>query len=150
MLTMTYTHILRTKQRGVGLVEVLVAVLVIAFGMLGIVGLQMFSLRSNQSSMERGLAVVQTHSIVDAMRADRTSASNDLFDIASTATPSGTTFAAVALTEWRANLVTALGDGATGSVSCNGMRCTITVIWNDSRAGGDTATTHSVVTEVQL
>ena len=44
----------RHSQRGVGLIEVLIAVLVLSFGMLGMVGLQTWSLRNNQSALERG------------------------------------------------------------------------------------------------
>lgn len=146
------THPLQTfgtHQRGVGLVEVLVAVLVVAFGMLGMVSLQLFTLRNNQSSLERGMAVAQSHSIIDAMHADRTNAINDLFDIGlGDAAPTGTTFREVALASWRADLVAALGAGATGAVNCNGSLCTVTIRWDDARAGGSDS--HTVTTEVQL
>ncbi len=61
-------------QRGVGLIEVLISLLVLSIGMLGLAGLQLFSLRNNQGAMERSMAVVETHSIADAMRADRVNA----------------------------------------------------------------------------
>jgi type IV pilus assembly protein PilV len=138
------------KQSGVGLIEVLVAVLVLSFGMLGLVGLQLWSLRNNQSALERSMAVMQSHSIVDAMRADRVNAMDHKFDIAIDASvPAGTDFAKTALTSWRANLREALGPNATGAVACDGPRCLITVRWNDERAaeGNDQ---QEVVTEVQL
>ena len=47
--------------RGVGLIEVLIAVLVMGIGMLGIAALQATSLRNSQSSLERGNAVIQTY-----------------------------------------------------------------------------------------
>src|SRR5690606_33858548 len=94
---------LRHCQRGVGLIEVLIAVLVLSFGMLGLVGLQTWSLRNNQSALERGMATVQTHSIADAMRADRVNAANGGFDIAIDATtPTGTSFRDRAIAQWRA------------------------------------------------
>lgn len=141
---------LRTRgQRGVGLVEVLIAVLVLCFGMLGIVGLQLVTLKNNQSSMERGVAVIQTHSIVDAMRADRANAMTGTFNIAfDAAVPSGTTFAIAALNSWRANLIALLGPDATGSIACNGADCTIRVRWNDSLAGGSDQ--QVIETRVQL
>ncbi len=139
----------KSKQSGVGLIEVLIAVLVLCFGMLGLAGLQLFSLRSNQSAHERGMAVVQTHSIVDAMRADRTAASNGAFNIGiDAAAPTGTSFANVSVSAWRANIVATLGDGASGSIACNGTLCTISVRWDDSRAGGSNA--QVVSTQVQL
>src|SRR5690242_5468841 len=96
----------RRAQRGVGMIEVLVAVVVLAIGLLGLAGLQIRSLRDNQSASARGIAVVQTHSILDAMRADRQNATNNVFNIAlDDATPTtGTTFHEKAITAWRTNL----------------------------------------------
>lgn len=122
-------------QRGVGLIEVLIALLVLSFGMLGLAGLQMWSLRYNQSAMERGMAVVQTYTIVDAMRADRVAALGHAFDIGfDTPAPTGASFPARSLRAWRASLQAAIGAGATGSVSCDGEVCTIGVRWIDTRA----------------
>ena len=69
------------KQRGVGLIEILVAVLVLSIGLLGLAGLQLRTLRNNQSALERGIAVVETHALADALRADRTNARNGLFNL---------------------------------------------------------------------
>lgn len=138
-------------QRGVGIVEILVAVLVLSIGLLGLAGLQMRTLRNNESSLERGVAVFETHAIVDAMRADRSNAINNLYNItlAAAAPSTGTTFREKAITAWRGNLLSSLGPGATGSVACNGALCTIVVQWDDSRVNGGT-TTYNVTTQVQL
>lgn len=147
------------KQRGVGLVEVLIAVLVLSIGLLGLAGLQLRTLRNNQSSLERGLAVTQIHFIVDAMRADHANA----IEVATSynitlaaANPSGTTFRQVAVRRWRENLTAALGAGATGSINCTGALCTVVVQWNDQRgsqgsvAERTAAATYQVTTQVQL
>lgn len=140
-------------QRGVGLIEVLIAVLVLSFGMLGLVGLQTLSLRNNQSALERGMATVQTHSIADAMRADRLAVLAGDYDIAiDDETPTGTTYRDVAIRTWRNALAQALNPTANGAIDCGAVAdsiCTITVQWNDSRAGGGSAT-QQVVTEVEL
>jgi len=137
-------------QRGVGIVEILVAVLVLSIGLLGLAGLQMRTLRNSESALERGVAVFETHAIVDAMRADRTNAIANAYNIAlATAAPTGTTFRERALAAWRSNLTESLGSGATGSVSCNGPLCTIVVRWDDSRVNGG-STTYDVTTQVQL
>jgi type IV pilus assembly protein PilV len=147
------------SQRGVGLIEVLIALLVLSFGMLGMAGLQMWSLKYNQSAMERGMAVVETHSIVDAMRADRAAALANEFDIILDAQPSsGNTFAQMSVRTWRQSLEDALGPGATGSVDCEGARCEIQVSWIDTRAtnverdadGNLPEKLQTVVTWVQL
>ena len=75
----------RHGQRGVGIIEILVAVLVLSIGLLGLAGLQMRTLRDNESALERGVAVFETHAIADAMRADRVNAIDHSFDIALTA-----------------------------------------------------------------
>lgn len=138
------------RQHGVGLIEVLVAVVILAIGLLGLAGLQMHTLRDNESAYERGMAVIETHSIVDAMRADRTNAINGQFNLALTAPkPTGTSFAQAALASWRDNLTTMLGSTASGAVACNGSDCTITVSWDDSRGSGGSQT-FSINTEVQL
>ena len=140
----------RRKQSGVGLIEVLVAVVVLSIGMLGLAGLQLRNLRNNESALERGMAVVETHSVVDAMRADRTNAINSQFNIAlDDPAPTGTTFADVAVAAWRGNLTAVLGPDATGAVACNGSACTITVRWNDSR-GSAGSNALSIQTQVQL
>ncbi len=136
-------------QAGVGLIEVLIAVLVLCFGMLGLIALQLTTLKQNQSALERGLAVVQSHSIIDAMRADRNNALSGGFNIALDAEPGGnSTFADTAIAAWRSDLQELFGDDSTGAISCDGARCTITVQWNDSLAGG--SETETISTEVQL
>lgn len=135
-------------QRGVGLVEVLIAMLILSIGMLGLAGLQMRTLRNNQSALERGVAVVETHAIADAIRTNRNQA--NAFNIGiDDAVPTGTTFAQKVLSNWRNNLVASLGEGATGAVACNGAECTITIRWNDSRGSGGLEE-QTVVTQVYL
>jgi type IV pilus assembly protein PilV len=154
-----FTHVapgLR-RQRGVGIVEILVAVLVLSIGLLGLAGLQMRTMRNNQSALERGVAVMETHAIVDAMRADRASATTTpyAYNIGLDDTPAadGTTFAAQVVERWRESLIAMLGDEATGSVNCDaGPHCTIVIRWNDSRGTGNVAELEALTltTEVQL
>jgi type IV pilus assembly protein PilV len=150
MVRSSSIQLLHRFQSGVGLIEVLVAVLVLSIGLLGLAGLQVRTLRNNQSALERGVAVIETHAIADAMRADRINASNGLFDITLAAgAPSGTTFADTVLASWRSNLINALGADATGSVDCDGFMCTIIVQWDDTRASAGIAA-QQLRTQVQL
>ncbi|MHB8785501.1 MAG: type IV pilus modification protein PilV [Thauera sp.] len=128
-------------QTGVSLLEVLIAVVVLSLGFLGLAGLQLNSLRNNESSFQRSFAVVETYTIADAMRADRFKAeSNGL---------GGSQYLTNAGNQWVTRLKTTLGADATGTVACNGSLCTITITWNDSRGTGGNAQ-HSLVTEIQL
>jgi type IV pilus assembly protein PilV len=148
---MTSASVRHRNQAGVGLVEVLISLLVLMFGMLGLAGLQLWSLKNNQSSMERSLAVVQTHTIIDAMRADRATAIAGGFNDGA-ASPSE--FAARSLETWRASLVETLGPDATGTVECHNTQCTVTVRWNDQRAAaaaeGEPAAELEITTQVRL
>lgn len=143
-------HFLSARQQaGVSLLEVLIAVLVLSLGLLGLAGLQMSALRNNQSSMERSMAVVESYSIADAMRVDRTNAVNGAFNVAIDGAPAGGSFAGNELVKWRARLIQLLGPAATGSVACNGANCTITVQWNDTR-GTSGAAAQQISTQVRL
>ena len=137
------------SQQGISLIEVLITVLVLSVGLLGLAGLQLTSLRNNQSAMERSVGVVQSYSIIEAIRADPDSAKTGRFNIALDADPSGNTFPANALTSWREEIRTNLGADAVGAVTCNSTRCTVTVQWDDSRGTGGSAT-QQITTEVQL
>ena len=64
----------RQLQSGFSLIEVMVAVLVLSIGILGLAALQATALRNNQSALERSQGVVNTYSMVDAMRANVDSA----------------------------------------------------------------------------
>ena len=137
------------KQAGVSLLEVLIAVVVLSLGILGLAGLQMSALRNNQSAMERSMAVVESYSIADAMRVDRTNAINGAFDVTLEDDPTAGTFAGNELVKWRARLVQLLGPAAIGSVDCDGANCTIVVQWNDTR-GTAGAAQQQITTQVRL
>lgn len=56
------------RQQGTSLLEVLISVLVLAIGILGVVGLQSVSLRSTNTSHERAMAVILTETLFEVMR----------------------------------------------------------------------------------
>ncbi len=59
------------KESGFGMVEVLVALVVLSLGLLSMAGLQIISIRSVHSSFVRGQAVLAAYTIADRMRANR-------------------------------------------------------------------------------
>lgn len=63
-----------SRQKGVGLIEILIAVLVLSIGFLGIAALQTKSLSDNNSAMVRTQASIAAYSMFDAMRSDRANA----------------------------------------------------------------------------
>lgn len=151
-------------QAGVGLIEVLVALLVLSIGFLGIAALQARSLSTNNSAMARSMATVASYSILDAMRADLNNAVGGSYNGTVTANAcstisASTTLATAQLKQWCNIELAPLGASAstTGKIACtaatggiNSAYCTITVQFDDSRAGLGSSTTQQVVTKAML
>ncbi|MFT4047251.1 MAG: type IV pilus modification protein PilV [Solimonas sp.] len=146
------------RSRGVGLIEVLVAVLVLSIGLLGIALVQTRALSQDNSSMSRSMAVVASYSIIDAMRIDQTNALAGSYNTTMTADAcpdAGSTLAGAQLHEWCEELGAALGTEATtqGTVTCatDGTDiCEITVQFDDSRIGTGGSSAQQVITKVML
>ena len=60
----------KNRQHGFSLIEVLVAVLIVAVGILGVAGLQVVSLQQNRSALLRAEALQLGNDILDRMRAN--------------------------------------------------------------------------------
>jgi len=58
------------RQRGITLIEILVAVVLIAIGLLGLVGLQLRGIQVNQGSSMRSVAAIMAEDLADRMRSD--------------------------------------------------------------------------------
>lgn len=147
-----------SRQSGVGLIEVLVAVLVLSIGLLGISFVQVRALTGNNSSMSRSMAVVASYSILEAMRADRTNAVAGSYNQTLTGNSSctvGTTtaLATAQLSAWCVELRNTLGiaDTTTGTVACNATGdCTVTIQFDDSRIGAGGNAAERVITRAVL
>jgi type IV pilus assembly protein PilV len=140
------------RQAGAGLIEVMIAVFILAIGMLGIAALQSITLRNVGSSAERTQAVMQTYAMLDTLRAQKTTAVAGTFNTgggfqcsAATALgPPGT------LAGWLADLRQTVSPSACGQVACTAAGdCTIDVRWNEERATGG-STTQTVTTASKL
>lgn len=130
------------KQHGFSLLEVLITMLIVSFGLLGIAGIVITSLKNNQGSYARSQASLLANDIVDRMRANRGSAEAvpSPYNLALNATPAGAGIAVADLTEWRAALAASIASG-TGSVAVDSAtkKVTVTVQWNDAHSGADAA-----------
>ena len=125
------------RQRGIGLIEVMVAVLVLAVGLLGVAAMQSVALRGGQSSLESSQAVMQSNAIIEAMRV------NGGLTVPRTCAAG----AGIAGT-WISDLHKTVGAGTCGTIAGCPNDCVVTVEWNDSRGGGGTART--IVTRARL
>ena len=146
----------RAGQSGVGLIEVMIAVLVLSIGFLGVGAMLAMSLSTNNSAMKRSYATMDSYSILDAMRADLSNAKGGSYNttVTGNACPQGSgTLAATQLSKWCGQLAQDLGATATtsGTVLCSGTgECTITIQFDDSRSGVQGAKQQQVITKAIL
>lgn len=128
------------RQRGASLLEVLIAILVLAIGMLGVAAMQSMSLKNSMSALERSQATVQSYAIMDAMRANIDIARANGYNTALGGTcpvPSaGATLASRDISNWIGSLQATLGPSACGGINCAANVCEITIRWNDERGSG--------------
>lgn len=71
----------RFTQRGFSLVEALLALLVLTFGLLGIATLQLSGVSKNRLTFERSQAALLANEIVERIRANPTGAANGDYDL---------------------------------------------------------------------
>lgn len=143
---------------GVTLIEVMISVLILGVGMLGVAAMQTTALRNNQSALQRSQIVMQTYTILDAMRANRSAAMVGAYNTGSMlcTAPAAGDLVATDKAMWLNGLKTAIGGDPTttcGSITCNDGNCTITVQWDDSRgknADGAGSATQTLITTAQL
>lgn len=131
----------RSRMQGMGMIEVLVSVLVLAVGLLGIAAMQSLALRGGQSSLETSQAIMQANSIIEAMRANPT-ANYNIGKTCSAAPITGTDARATDLIGWITAMKTTIGSGVTDTTTCGEIvgcpgACLVRVYWDDSRAGND-------------
>lgn len=139
------------RQRGLSLIEVMIAALILAIGLLGVAALQAMTLRNSQSSFDRTQAVVLSYSMLDAMRANAPAARANQYNMAETCTTpaAGSTLVSINQSQWIASLKATMGPNTCGSVACASNVCTIVVKWNDSRAtAGDAAETLTTTSRI--
>lgn len=126
------------RQRGLSLIEVLIAMLILAIGLLGIAAMQAITLRNSQSAFDRTQAVVLSYAMLDRMRANASAARAGSYNLSETCTAPTTTTTLIQndQRQWIQELRSTMGDATTtcGTISCAASVCTITVKWNDSRA----------------
>lgn len=145
------------KQQGFSLLEVLVTLVIISFGLLGIAGALVNGMKNNQSSTARTQATVLANDIIDSMRANRLMAetapvgtSNYPYNLAlgsepTTQTTNNNAIVLNDLTQWRTALAAALPAG-TGSVAMTSpAQVTVVVQWNDARGSTDARGTDAQI-----
>ena len=115
------------------MLEFLVSILIFAFGMLGLVGLQSKTLTYGQISLYRSQATALSDDIFDRMRADRANAKKGDWSTEATeyaADISGTSIAKTDLKDWKAE-VEKLLPGGTAQIITDVDRITVIITWSE-------------------
>ncbi len=138
------------RQAGATLIEILIAALILAVGMLGVGAMQSAALRNSQSSLERSQAVLETYAILDTMRANLIAARAGAYNMPLTCEPIvGSTRAEVERAAWHEGVNDRLGEDACARIACTDNVCTIELQWDDSRGtAGDTE--QEIITVSQI
>lgn len=144
------------KNNGFTLMEVLVALAVLSIGLLGMAGMQLFSLKSSHDAYMRTQATLFAYDLIDKMRANRDEALSGSYDSALNAIPApvpncrtancnATQLASYELAEWKCGLgiyagnvscaaplnATPILPNGDGRVDRNGNVFTITITWDE-------------------
>lgn len=146
----------RSSRSGFTLIEVLIAMLVLAFGLLGFALLQTMNIRFTKSAQQRTVATNLAYEVIDLMRIQRSLGSyyNAISfssfsgvpvptagcDRATAAPPS------VNISRWKCEVRSALPDGAADvNLAANG-EVTVEVRWGDANWDTEVANRNSSVT----
>lgn len=140
---------LKKSSSGFTLIEVLVAIIVLAMGLLGFAALQTVTLKNNQSAYNRSVATQLAYDIADRMRANSATAAAQYLTTAMaanaataqiactpSATPVGCTLNQMAendVYEWNRSLQ--LLPMAEGTIVLQGGVYRVTINWDDNGDG---------------
>jgi type IV pilus assembly protein PilV len=136
-MSTAYTMHRRPTARGFTLLEVLIALVVLSFGLLGLAALQAYSVKANQSAHFRSQATALANMMLDSIRANRTQLaqyySNDYDDFACDDAPEASPRALNDLETWRQQVACQLpaGRGAVAPISANEVA--VCIRWTDAR-----------------
>jgi type IV pilus assembly protein PilV len=127
---------LTKRHSGFSMIEVLVAVLVLAIGLLGVAAIQTTALKNNNSALQRSQATMLAYFMLDTMRANRGFATNGSYDLAKTCVaPSRGSLITNDQNAWILALKANLGNDSNtcGKITCAVNTCNVKVYWQDTR-----------------
>jgi type IV pilus assembly protein PilV len=138
--------------RGFSLLEVLIAMLVLSFGLLGLAALQAYSVKANQSANFRSQATALANMMLDSIRANRESLGDyyaDSYDDDFTCDDEidDSSITARDMSAWKIRVSCLLpnGRGAVAPISANEVA--VCLRWSDARWESTSGTSEGQCTE---
>lgn len=137
---------LRSRAGGFTMMEVLIAILVLAVGLLGLAGMQAAGIKNNANANLRTQASILAYDMIDRMRANATLAVGGAYNVAVTdaAPTTNDTLAKQDLIQWLGDLAAILPSGD-GIITVNSATrlATVTVQWTERDVGNASGVTKS-------
>jgi type IV pilus assembly protein PilV len=150
----------QARQSGFTLIEVMIAILVLAFGLLGFALLQTMNVRFTKSAQQRTVATNLAYELVDVMRSQRSQASfyNGITytSFGGVTTPTGgcvrdsAATPAANITRWKCEVRKALPGGAADVKLLADGQVTVVVRWGDATWDDTSKLNSSVSVKSQL
>lgn len=129
----------KARSRGLTLVEILVALIILSIGLLGLASMQTASVKFSTSAYQRTQATAIAYDLVDRMRGNRLAALNGDYNVPfdDPIPPCGAfdgsgTLRDQDIAAWRNSMACRL-PSSTGSVTRVNDEFVITIIWDDSQ-----------------
>ncbi|PPC77737.1 type IV pilus modification protein PilV [Pokkaliibacter plantistimulans] len=127
---------LPSLQRGVGMLEVLITLLVLAAGLLGSAALHLNTLRESQLANQRGQAVTLAQDISGRLLGDRGNiATYNDFDSQTGGSCTSCTDAQQALADWKTRVEANLPSGRIQLSNTGGSLYQVRIYWDENRSG---------------
>lgn len=136
---------------GFTLLEVMIALLVLSFGLLGLAALQAYSIKANQSANFRSQATALANMMLDNVRANRANISayyaDDYEEFLCLADPDTTPVAANDLSVWRIQVNCRLPQGRAAVAPISATEVAVCIRWSDARWESEDGTSEGLCTE---
>lgn len=134
------------KNRGVGLIEVLVTLLILSTALIALTAMQTRSLQYNHSAYLRSQANILAYDILDRVRINRPNVGAYSLNVEANAPTGSGSLVQRDLGEWRALVESTLPGGKSG-ITCNADRvCTVTITWDEQDGSGNDSEDASTFT----
>lgn len=138
--------------RGFTLLEVLIAMLVLSFGLLGLAALQAYSVKANQSANFRSQATALANMMLDNIRANRVNlgdyyANDYADDVVCGDTPDGSSMGARDVSTWRIQVNCQLPQGRAAIAPISSNEVAVCLRWSDARWESTDGTSEGQCTE---